>query len=170
MTRHTSENYAAARVLHARAREYRGQFLNLIACIEHEIAHILTEYFCLADPMVRELFFDRIACRFSLEEKRTVLISMIKQEHPSFFKENSQYLNDIKELQSFRNKLAHSILDVSDEALARPIEDGVAFIQWKNGTPITESEFDNWCVRANMVLSTLNDTKTLLPFRENRNA
>ena len=68
MPRDTPENYAAARRLHAQAREYRGRFLNHIAVIERDLALLLTEYFCSSDPATQALFFERVACRMSLEE------------------------------------------------------------------------------------------------------
>jgi hypothetical protein len=77
---------------------------------------------------------------------------------------------DLQRLQEFRNKLAHSVVDVSDTALARPFELGVGFVQWKAGEPITEKEFDDWVVRANMVLGTLDEIKMLLPYKERPHA
>lgn len=142
--------------------------MNHIAAIEHDIAKLLTEYFCRDDSEKQLLFFEQIACRQSLEEKRKLLIAIVKADYPSFWEERSQFLKDIQELQSFRNKLAHSILDVSEEALARPLEAGVGFIQWNKGAPVTERELDDWCVRANMVSGTLADIKQLLPFKESK--
>ena len=169
MPRHTPENFAAAQKLHALGREYRGRFLNNLAAIEHDIAQLLTEYFCTSDPFKREVFFGRIACRMSLEEKRNLLIEILKNDYPKYWEENaSELLKDLHEIQLFRNKLAHSIIDVSDEALARPLEEGVGFTQWKKGAPITEREFDQWCVRTNMVSSSLKEIKMLLPFRERK--
>lgn len=166
MTRHTRDNFVAAEKLHARAREYRGRFLNHIAVIERDIALLLTEYFCTTDTSKQELFFGRVACKMSLEEKRNLLIEILKVDYPGYWRENADFLKDIQELQMFRNKLAHSVLDVSNEALARPLEAGVGFIQWKNGSPIPEHELDDWCVRANMVSGALSDIKRLLPYKE----
>jgi hypothetical protein len=170
MPRDTPENYAAARKLHALAREFRGRFLNSIAVIEHDIAKLLTEYFCTSDPFKQELFFNRVACRLSLEQKRVLLVEIVKNDYPRYWEEHDSFINDLKEIQEFRNKLAHSILDVSDEALARPLEEGVSFVQWNKGAPITERVFNEWCVRANMVLSTLAEIKTLLPYKEHKRA
>lgn len=166
MPRDTPENFTAAQKLHALAREYRGRFLNSVAAIEHDIARLLTEYFCTSDPFKQELFFERIACRQSLEEKRNLLVDIVKNDYPHYWEENGQFLKDLQEIQTFRNRLAHSVLDVSDQALARPLEDGIGFVQWNKGTPITEREFNDWCVRANMVSSMLTEIKMLLPFRE----
>ncbi len=166
MPRDSPENFRAARLLHERAREYRGRFLNRMAVIEHDIAEILTDYFCRDDPDKQHLFFERIACRLSLEEKRNVLTAIVKADYPSYWDDHASFLKDIQQLQVFRNKLAHSILDVSDEALARPPEAGVGFVQWKGGEPVTEHELDNWCARANMIAGTLKEIRMLLPFKE----
>ena len=95
-------------------------------------------------------------------------MAIVKEDYPSYWEEHASFLQDIQQLQAFRNRLAHSILDVSDDALARPIEAGVGFIQWKAGAPVTESEFEDWCVRANMALGTLKEIRMLLPFKERR--
>jgi hypothetical protein len=158
--------HTAAERLHAKAREYRGRFLNLIAVIERNLALLLTEYFCTSDSAKQEFFFDRIACKMSLEEKRTLLMEIGKRDYPTLWQEHTELLKDLQELQTFRNKLAHSVLDVSPAALARPLDHGVGFVQWKKGTPITEEEMDKWCVRANMVNSTLATIKLLFPFKE----
>ena len=168
MTRDSNRSYGSAERIHARAREYRGRFLNLVAVIERDIALLLTDYFCTSDPMKQELFFDRVACRMSLEEKRTLLLEIGKRDYPTLWQRHTEFLKDLQELQMFRNKLAHSVVDVSPDALERPIEHGVGFVQWKNGSPVTEQEMDDWCVRANMVCGTLTSIKSLLPYKEHK--
>ena len=97
MPRDTPENFAAAQKLHALAREYRGRFLNSVAAIEHDIAQLLTEYFCTSDPFKQELFFERIACRQSLEEKRNLLIEIVKNDYPRYWQENAaEFLKDLQ--------------------------------------------------------------------------
>jgi hypothetical protein len=152
--------------IHERARELRGRFLNLVAAIEHDIAHMLTEYFCTNDETKRVIFFDRIASAMSLNVKRDVLIEIVKRDYPRYWDEHSQFLQDLQRIQEFRNKLAHSIVDVSDAALARPLEEGIGFVQWNKGKPINDRESDDWEVRANMVISTLEEIKRMLPFKE----
>lgn len=160
------EEHIAASKIHERARQFRGVFLNHIAVIERDIALLLTEHFCREDPTKQQMFFDEIACKFTLERKRTLLIEIVKSDYPSYWRENGQPLKDLQLLQSFRNKLAHSVVDVSPEALRRPIEQGVGFVQWKTGAPITEQEMEDWRVRANTVSSTLASIKALLPYKE----
>ena len=157
---------AAAEKLHEKARYLRGRFLNSVAVIERDMAVILTEYFCTADENKRVLFFGKVAEKLSLQRKKEILIDIVKNDYPRYWEENKQFLTDLQNIQELRNKLAHSVIDVSDDALARPIEEGVGFVQWGKDKPITDREFEDWEVRANMVSSTLSDIKRLLPFKE----
>lgn len=156
----------ACEKVHERARYFRGRFLNSVAVIEHDIAAILTAYFCTEDETKRELFFSEIAGGMSLNAKRELLVKIVKRDYPRYWDENGQFLKDLEKIQTLRNKLAHSVVDVSDVALSRANEEGVGFVQWKDGQPITEREFEDWEVKANMALSTLSDIKRLLPFKE----
>ena len=161
-----SNKVAAAKKLHEKARYLRGRFLNLVAVIERDIAVILTEYFCTKDENKRELFFETVAERLSLQKKKEILIDIVKNDYPRYWEENKEILTYLQNIQEVRNKLAHSVIDVSDEALSRPIEKGVGFVQWRKGEPITDREFEDFEVRANTVNSTLSGIKNLLPFKE----
>lgn len=152
--------------VHEQARHLRGRFLNTVAVIEHDISAILTRYFCTEDEEKRELFFSEITSRMTLGAKKVLLVKIVKRDYPRYWDENGQFLANLEDIQTLRNKLAHSIVDVSDCALSRPLEDGIGFVQWKGGQPITEDEFNEWEVKANMALSTLSDIKRLLPFKE----
>lgn len=156
----------AAQSLHERARYLRGGFLNSVAIIERDIAVILTEYFCTDDESKRDLFFRKVAEKLSLQKKKEILIEIVKSDYPKYWKDNKEFLNSLQQIQEVRNKLAHSVLDVSEEALKRPLEEGVGFVQWKKGSPMTDDEFQEWEVKANMLSSTLSDIKRLLPFKE----
>lgn len=114
----------------------------------------------------RELFFTKVAEKLSLQKKKEILIDIVKADYPRYWEENKDFLNNLNQIQEFRNKLAHSVLDVSDEALIRPLEEGIGFVQWKKGTPVTLDEFQEWEVKANMLSSKLSDIKRLLPFKE----
>jgi hypothetical protein len=166
MNEEYNKKVAAAKRLHEKARYLRGRFLNSVAVIERDIAVILTEYFCTEDEEKRALFFSRVAENLSLQRKKEILIEIVKNDYPRYWEEHKQFLHDLKNIQELRNKLAHSIIDVSDEALARPLDEGVGFVQWKKGEPITDSEFEDWEVRAVMLNSTLSEIKRLLPFLE----
>jgi hypothetical protein len=156
----------ACQIIHERARQLRGGFLNSTAVIEHEIAAFLTSYFCTNDDVKRELFFAEVAAAMPLGKKRALLTAIIKQDYPRFWDEDGDPIRDLRELQGFRNKLAHSMIDVSEKALARPIKEGIGFIQWNNGEPITEAEFNNWDARAVTTYATIRDLRQMLPYKE----
>ena len=156
----------AAEKLHERARYLRGRFLNSVAVIERDIAVILTEYFCTEDEDKRKLFYEKVAEKLSIQKKKEILIDIVKNDYPRYWDKNQKILKDLQAIQEFRNKISHSVVDVSEEALLRPIEEGVGFVQWKEGKPITDGEFEDLVVRANTVSSSLWDIKQLLPFKE----
>jgi hypothetical protein len=162
------DKYKAARRLHEQARQYRGRFLNSVACIEHDLARLLTDYLCSPDESKRILFYENVATKFSLEEKKRLLLKIVEADYPNYWEEHEGILKSLSEIQTFRNKLAHSIIDVSDEALARPLDQGVGFVQWQKAKPVTEREFEEWDVKAGMVLSCLKEIQTLLPFKQRR--
>lgn len=155
-----------AQMVHERARYIRGRFLNFVAVIERDIALIITDYFCPTDQEKRELFFTEVISRVPLGEKREILFKIIRRDYPRYWDKNRDLLKEIIKIQELRNKLAHSIVDISEQALDRPIEMGIGFVEWEGSKPITEEDFQEWECRANMVLSTLSDIKRLLPFKE----
>ena len=158
----------ACQRIHERARYFRGSFLNSVAVIEREIAIILTDYFCTSDEQKRKLFFTDVvnAHFFSLNSKKEVLVKIVKNDYPRYWNENVLILKTLDEIMRFRNKLAHSVVDVSELALARSPEEGIGFVEWKDGEPITEKDFQDWDVKTNMVLTCLLEIKRLLPFKE----
>ncbi len=162
------ERITAAQKIHEHARYLRGRFLNSVAVIERDIALILTDYFCTPDPDKRALFFGSVATApfFTLRVKKDVLIAIVKKDYPRYWDENREILKNLDQIMGSRNKLAHSVVDVSEAALARPLGDGVGFVDWNAGRPITDAEFEEWEVKANMVSSCLMDVKRLLPFQE----
>ena len=136
-----AEKMTACHKIHEIADRFRGKFLNRIAVIENEISEILAI-----------LFPDGKFSQKTLEQKRNALFKIIKTDYPNYWNANKEHLEPLKDLIRFRNQLAHSILDVSETALSRPLVQGVAFVGWNNGKPVTDSEFDEFLVKTTMVL------------------
>lgn len=168
----TKAQVDAAERIHEKARYLRGRFVNFVAVIERTIALILTDYFCTSNEEKRHLFFTQVVngYSFSLSVKKDLLVKIVKKDYPKYWDENKHILRTLDEIISFGNKLAHSVVDVSEQALARPIEEGIRFIEWKEGKPITDMEFQDWEVKAGMVNDCLSDIKQLLPFKEKSEA
>lgn len=164
------ERIRAAEKIHEKARYLRGRFLNSVAVIERDIALILTDYFCTVDEEKRKLFFKRIATGhfFSLKVKKDVLFEIVRSDYPRYWTENKAELKYLDKIIEFRNKLAHSIVDVSDEALSRPLEQGIGFVEWNTGRPVTDGEFEDWDLKTASVLECLSGIRMLLPFKEKR--
>ena len=162
------ERIKAARRIHERARHLRGHFLNSVAVIERDIARILTDYFCTSDVSKQELFFRHVVTSpaFTLRAKKDVLIRIVKQDYPRYWDSHSDVLRNLDDIMAFRNRLAHSVVDVSETALARPLESGVGFVDWNQGEPITDEQFQEWDAKAGMVITCLVEIKRLLPFKE----
>jgi len=151
---------AAARRIHERARYFRGRFLNHVAVIERDISLILTNLFSAAGAS------KRTRSRVPLAANKALVLEIIERDYPRYWGRNKEVLNWLDDIIAFRNKLAHSAVDISDGALSRPIECGVGFVDWNGGAPITDKQFQDWEVKANMVSSCLEERKRLLPFKE----
>jgi hypothetical protein len=168
MSMATEAQMEAAKRIHEKARYLRGRFLNFVAVIERDIALILTDYFCTSDDEKRRLFFTQVVNGyfFSLHVKKDILVKIVKNDYPRYWGEHKHILTTLDDIIKFRNKLAHSVVDISEQALARPIEEGIGFIEWKEGEPITDAEFQQWEVKAIMVSGCLSDIRQLLPFKD----
>ena len=162
------EKHIASRAIHVRAREMRGSFLNTVACIERKIATLLLDYFCRDCPQKRKLFFDGIVTApfFGLRAKKTMLTRILKQDYPRYWEREKDHFKAFDEVADFRNRLAHCTLDVSDDALTRPVADGVAFVDRDDCTPITDRDFNDFEVKANRIYSCVHDIERLLPYKE----
>jgi len=141
----------------------RGRFLNHVAVIDITIAALLAEYFCPIDLRKRQLLRDRVLSN-SIQRKKSVLLDIIKSDYPTYWSENKAHLEALTEVIEFRNCLAHSALDVSETALERDLSEGVGFLDWKNGSPVTDTEFNEFLVKVNMFSGCLADIERLLPF------
>ncbi|AHF94058.1 hypothetical protein OPIT5_04105 [Opitutaceae bacterium TAV5] len=134
------------------------------------MGHLLAEYFCPNDGGKRTLLYDEILTTnfFGLERKKQLFRAIVKIDYPSYWEENKETLVAFDDVQRFRNKLAHSRVDVSEEALARPLEQGVGFTDWKNSEPVTEAQFQDMIAKVNMIISCILEIKRLLPFKERK--
>jgi hypothetical protein len=125
-----SAQFVRAKQIHEKARFFRGHFRNSVAVIERELGIILTEYFCAPDADKQKLFFDRVVSShfYSLRNKKEILVKILKADYPQYWKANSNIFSDLDDIMEFRNKLAHSIVDATETALNRPIEQGIGFV------------------------------------------
>jgi len=147
----------ACKKIHEKANSFRGPFLNRAAVIDEKISAMLANMFPSEDK--RHPFTKR-----SLEKKRQMLFKKIQENCSWYWNENKQHLEPLEEIIKFRNTLAHSVPDLTEEALERPIGDGVVFAGWNKGKPVTDTYFNEAVVKTTMVISCLSDINRLLSF------
>jgi Mg2+ and Co2+ transporter CorA len=146
----------ACKKIHEKANSFRGLFLNRVAVIEEKISTMLTNMLPLEDK--RRPFAKR-----PLEKKRQILFKKIQDDYSWYWNENKRHLEPLEEIIKFRNKLAHSVLDVTEQTLERPIADGVGFAGWERGKPVTDAYFNETIVKTTMIISCLSDIGKFLP-------
>jgi len=157
---------SANRKIHEKANFYRGLFLNRVAVIDSTISTMLANYFCPTDKRKWQLLRSK-ALSNSIQRKKELLFEIVQKDYPDYWNDHKEHLEPLTEIIKFRNQLAHSMLDTSEDALKRPLAEGVGFLDWNNGSPVTDLYFDEFVVKTTMVLSCLSDITTLLPYIEN---
>lgn len=162
----TFEEQRKAEKIHEKAREYRGRFLNTVACIEREMGFLITELFCRQELELQKFFFSNLVMNLTLQKKKEIVFRFCKQYEPGFWEDEKEFLTKLDDVQTFRNKLAHSVVDVSENALNRPIKEGVGFVQWKGGEPLTDQSFYEMNALASTIHSSLSDLRRLLSFAQ----
>ncbi|WP_085904468.1 hypothetical protein [Kiloniella majae] len=128
--------------VHEKAREIRGTYLNYVSVIEAYLYEIITNYFCKDGEFRKELFSERILERMSLEQKKVIMQKIMMKNFPTQWSNRKEVFSKIERVQKIRNKLAHSTVDVSEEALSRPINLGVGFDLYENAKPIDDKTFE----------------------------
>ena len=161
------QRYKAAKKIHALAREYRGSLLNSAACIEAELSDLIGEYFC-PDPDRRARLDAHViqTGMFTLDRKLQILKTIVREDYPRRWAEDAEIWQRFARVTKLRNGLAHSRVDTSAEALARPLTEGIGFEKYENGKPITAGRFNEFEVDACMILSYLREMHVLIPYKE----
>lgn len=152
-----------AKLIHEKARDMRGNMLHSTAIIETKMALMITNYFCYNETNKRNLFYKTFVDKFSLENKAKLLKKIIGQEFPEYMPTNKTLFSNIAAIKQIRDMLAHSVLDFSDETLARPIEEGISFIGWDDSKPITDKDFEEWKSKATQISIDLMNLTNILP-------
>lgn len=65
-----------------------------------------------------------------------------------------RFLNSVAVIE---RDIALILTDVSDEALSRPLEQGIGFVEWNTGKPVTDEEFEDWELKTTTVLECLSE-------------
>ncbi len=87
----------------------RGQIIHLMILLETEIEECIALYFCGKSKVKRKEFIHSVLCKesFNSNTKYGLLSFIIKQSFPDFLNTHPSYIQDIEELNIFRNHCAH---------------------------------------------------------------
>jgi hypothetical protein len=135
-----------AQRLHSYVRDWRGRVLNTVAVIERDIALLISSYFCEEEK--KYFFFSEVATShfFSFRSKINILKKILKKDYQFCLDQNPDFFREIERVIEFRNLIAHSPIDTSDEALERDPKEGVGFVSYSDGVKsikvITEAGFN----------------------------
>ena len=149
---------AQAQRLHEVVRQIRGRLLNSVAVIDVDVSRLLAAYFCYDDKR-RDLALSEVFVRpLQLRHKVGLLKKVLEKDFSWYLEKNSQAMfKDLETLMKFRNRLAHSTVDVSDEALGKDPKEEVGFVFYSDGQrhvqKVTPQIVDDLQVKANMTHS-----------------
>jgi len=164
------QKVALAKRMHAYARDWRGRVLNTAAVIERDIALIIAHYFCTDEKKL--FFFSEVATShfFSFRSKIMILKKILKKDYQFFLENCPNLLGNLEKVKNYRNVIAHSTLDVTDDALKRKPEKGIGFIRYQDGSRsvnvLSEIDFNEWNGVMGNVSSDLSTLKMILGIDE----
>jgi len=101
-----------------RSIDYRGRIIDEVTHLERMLDVYIASYFCESIDKARE-FANIIlgSSRISLDGKRKLFDTLIKLEHPDFFKINTDFNKDMNTVMYERNSFAHNMLYSGDVAI-----------------------------------------------------
>jgi hypothetical protein len=105
--------YLANRTLHTESARYRGRVVEMSIYLELNLANLLSQYF--AKDEKKELLNSMVFDRMDLQRKLNTLKNILKTQHLEIWKAEQLNLKKIDKLISFRNNIAHSVLNSSPE-------------------------------------------------------
>jgi len=116
------------------ARDVRGLFLEQAIFIENLIGDIISWHFC-PDEDRRNLFFSLIINNpdFTFSSKIKVLRQLLKLRYPELDKKCPEVIKELEKVIKFRNKVAHRMLDSSEQFLAKKLTDRIQLVYFKDG-------------------------------------
>ncbi len=132
------------------------------------MAQSFGDYFCDSDDR-RALFYSDIATSniFTFDKKIGLLSKILKRYPKLLADQQDTLIKDLREIQKFRNTLAHATLEFSLESAK---DNGATFVSYKDGekvaTHVSAHDYETLRIKANMCNSEINSMRRLYPYRE----
>jgi len=112
---------ATMNFLFSQSAKFRGKVIDITVFMEMVIAQILSKYFTAnerKESLLNSFVFDRM----QLSVKFNLIKKIVKVSHPKLWKKYQRDLKEIESLIEFRNNLAHSMLDSSEDYITSLLE------------------------------------------------
>jgi hypothetical protein len=112
-TKERLSKFLSNRTLHTESARYRGRVVEMSIYLELVLANILSQYF--AKDEMKELLNSMVFDRMDLQRKFNNFKNIVKTQHKDIWKIEQSSLKKIDKLITFRNNIAHSVLNSSPE-------------------------------------------------------
>lgn len=105
----------AMNFLYSESSKYRGKAIDVMIFLEMSLSQILSNYFVEDNTSKASLLNSFVFDRMMLSAKFNLFKRILKTKHETVWKEYHQEVKEIGELLEFRNNLAHSMLNSSED-------------------------------------------------------
>jgi hypothetical protein len=126
----------------------RGAYLAQVIHIEELVKDIISYHFCCYEDK-RKQFVSLIlnGTDYTFASGINILEKLLKIHYPDLCQRYPKLVNDLDKVMRFRNALVHSMLDTSDEFLAKNYADRIRLVSYDergqtNYRDLTRSEID----------------------------
>ncbi len=114
------------------SKEIRGSFLDQAIAIEMLITDIISRHFCPEEAR-RSLFFSLVPPELTFSTKIRILETILELCYPDLLEKYPTLIKEIKKIKNFRNRVAHSMLDTTEEFLKKKYNDRIGLESYKKG-------------------------------------
>jgi hypothetical protein len=127
----------------------RGTYLAHVVPIEQIVKDIISQHFCMEEKRRLQLVLLVLNGRdFTFSSAIEILEKILKTSYPEVLKKYHTVHRELDKIRRFRNVMAHSELDISEEFLSKDLKDTIQLIYHDDEgnsryREITRREFDD---------------------------
>lgn len=147
------------------ATKIRGPFINYVIDIERIINDIIANFFC-SNESRRRLFFSSVlnGSELSFSQKTRILKAAIEYDYPEIYQAYPKLFDQLDKIRRFRNRLAHAMLDTTEDFLNKRVKDRIQLTYFEDGQTkqqvVTQSEIKKRLAECSQVLLKLVDIQS----------
>ncbi len=98
---------------------FRGTFLNRMTFIERVIELVIANHFCKQDKQIEFIDFLLGEKQISFDAKKSAFYQILGKHHEDYYKSRKAMFDLIDYVQPERNKIAHYMICLTDEAIEK---------------------------------------------------